>query len=192
MAPTVTDALLSQTLTKIEASVPEKYQRGYDQIMAAGLKAMFSEKTFSMTKEYLQNVKSEADVPKIVSHGVIKLMSILFNVSQGKLQLEASGPAAVGLTVHALQYVEQRMQIPVSRETLAQTTHLVSQGLMVLLKQASKLSDEDFQKALTPKQSGDAQAGEPATVPAAEPATVPAAEPDAVPPDETAGVLQGA
>ena len=181
MAPNVTDSLLSKTLAKTEASVPEKYQRGYNQIMAAGLKAMFSEKTFSLTKEYLQNIKSEADIPRIVSHGAIKLMSILFNVSRGKLQLEASGPAAIGLMVHALQYVEQRMQLSITPDILAQTTQLVSQGLMVLLKQASKLSDEDFQKALTPGQAGTAQTEEP----------VVEAEPGAAPPADDASVMQG-
>jgi hypothetical protein len=174
--PPVNDPLLKQTLAKVEASVPEKYQKGYNQIMAAGLQAMFSEKTFPLMEDYLKDIKSQTDIPNLVAHGIIKLLSILFNESKGQMQLEASGAAAIALMTHALDYVEQVIKIEVTKEILAQTTELVRHGLMVFLKQASKLSDEDFNKALTPKQPGSEE------VPVEEPA----------PAEPVGGVLEGA
>lgn len=143
--------LLTQTIQKAEASLPPKYRRGYDAIMAAGLKAMFDEGTFRYTQEYLRSIKSPQDAPKIVAHGILKLISIIFNQTKGKMPLEPSGTAALVLMCHALEYVERSMKMPVTPEILAQTTHLVSQGLALFLKQATKMSDQDFQGMLNPK-----------------------------------------
>ena len=162
MAEKVTDPLLKQTLNKVEASVPEKFQKGYHQIMAAGLMAMFSKQTYHFMEEYLNELKRAEDVPKMVAHGIVKLISVVHNQSGGKLQLEAAGPAAVALMCHALEYVEQVLGIQVNKDIVAKTTHLISQGLMVFLKQASGLNDEDFKKALTP---GGAQQVDPAAAP---------------------------
>lgn len=151
LVSTIDNRLLTQARDKAEASVPEQYRRGYNQIVAAGLKAMFSEKTFPLMKEYLASIKSPPDIPNVVAHGIIKLLSIVFNASQGKLQIEASGPASIVLMTHGLDYVEDVMKIPISAELLAETTQLVNQGLMHFLKQATKMSDEDFNQIMQGK-----------------------------------------
>jgi hypothetical protein len=147
----IDNRLLTQAREKAESSVPEPYTRGYTQIVAAGLKAMFSDSTFGKMKEYLASIKSPQDIPNVVAHGIIKLLSILFNASQGKMQIEASGPAVIVLMTHALDYVEDVMKMPISADILAQTTQLVNQGLMHFLKQATKMSDEDFTQILQGK-----------------------------------------
>lgn len=147
----VDNRLLKQAQQKTEASVPTQYRRGYTAILAAGLKAMFSDKTFPLMKEYLASIKSPQDIPQVVAHGIIKLLSLLFNESQGKLQIEASGPASIVLMTHALDYVEDVMKMPIDADTLAQTTQLVNQGLMYFLKQATKMSDQDFEQVLQGK-----------------------------------------
>lgn len=151
MVSTIDSRLLTQARDKAEASVPGQYKRGYTQILAAGLKAMFSDKTFPMMKEYLATIKSPQDIPNVVAHGIMKLLSILFNESQGRLQLEASGPAAIVLMTHALDYVEDVMKIQIDATVLAATTDLVNKGLMNFLKQATKMSDEDFTQILQGK-----------------------------------------
>lgn len=150
----VQSSLLKQTMQKAESSLPPKYQRGYHAIMAAGLKLMFDQGTFKYTEEYLRSIKAPQDVPKIVAHGIIKLISLIFNSTKGKMPLEPSGTAAIVLMCHALEYVEREMKLPITPDLLAQTTHLISQGLALFLKQATKMSDEDFQKVLNPKRPG--------------------------------------
>ena len=151
MVSTIDNRLLTQARDKAEASVPNEYQRSYTQILAAGLKAMFSDKTFPLMKEYLASIKSPQDIPQVVAHGILKLLSILFNESQGKLQIEASGPASIVLMTHALDYVEDVMKIQIDANVLAATTDLVNKGLMHFLKQATKMSDEDFNQILQGK-----------------------------------------
>ena len=155
----VQSSLLKQTIGKAEATVPPKYQRGYHAIMAAGLKMMFDQGTFKYTEEYLRSIKSPQDVPKIVAHGVVKLISLIFNSTKGKMPLEPSGTAAIVLMCHALEYVEREMKLPITPDLLAQTTHMVSQGLALFLKQATKMSDEDFQRAMTPQRPAPGKPG---------------------------------
>lgn len=148
---TVDAPLLKQVMQKAEASLPSKYRRGYDAIMAAGMKAMFDGATFKYTEEYLRRIKGPQDVPAIVSHGIVKLISLIWNSTHGKMPIEPSGTAAIVLMCHALDYVEQEMRLPISADVIAETTHLLSQGLTLFLKQATKMSDGDFQRMLNPK-----------------------------------------
>lgn len=165
----VDSRLLTQAQQKAEASVPEQFRKGYTAIVAAGLKAMFSEKTFPMTKQYLTGVKGLPDVPKVVSHGIVKLLSILFNESQGKLQLEAAGPACIVLMTHALDYVEDVMKLTIDANTLAQTTELTNQGLLHFIKQATKMSDGDFDQIMAGKGKELAASKQQAPPPGAQP-----------------------
>jgi len=183
----VDNRLLTQAQQKAEASVPAQYRRGYTAIVAAGLKAMFSDNTFPLMKQYLASIKSPQDIPHVVAHGIMKLLSILYNESRGKLQLEASGPASIVLMTHALDYVEDVMKIPITPEILAQTAQLVNKGVMNFLKQASQLSDADFEQILQGKgkelaASKQAQQAPPTQpgIPAAQPG-VPAGQPMAPP-----------
>lgn len=148
MTGTIDNKLLVMARTKSEESVPKEFTRGYHQIVAAGLKAMFAEKTFPLMKEYLGMIKAPTDIPKLVSHGIIKLLSLVSNASQGKIQIEASGSAAITLMTHALDYVEDVMKIPITKDLLAETTQLTNQGLMTFLKQSSGMSDQDFDMIL--------------------------------------------
>ena len=140
--------LLIQAQKKTEASVPEQYRRGYTSIVAAGLKAMFSDKTFPLMKSYLAAIKSPQDIPQVVAHGIVKLMSILLNEAKGKMPLEPSVPAAIVLMTHALDYIEEIMKQPIDANVIAQSTDLVNKGMLHLLKQASGLSDQDMQQVM--------------------------------------------
>ncbi len=159
--PPVNDPMLRQALQNVEKSVPEKYRRGYDQIMAMALELMFGKKTFSVTQKFLGAIKGPDQIPKAVAHGVTKLLALVFKGSGEKMQLEASGSAATALSIHGLEYVDQVMKIEVTKEILSATTRLVIQGLMAFLQKASKLDDENFKKAITPGGAQSMQTGPP-------------------------------
>lgn len=148
---TAKDPLLQQAQQQAEASVPKQYRRGYDAIMAAGLKLMFSEKTFPMMQQYMAAIKSPQEIPKMVAHGITKVMSILMNTAKDKFPLEASGAAAVVLMTHALEYLEQIKKIQITADILSETTRLVTQGHLMLLKQASGLDDNQFGQVMAGK-----------------------------------------
>lgn len=165
-------ANLDDLREKIEASVPKQFQRGYDSIMAAGLKLMFSEQTFPKMQEYVNSIQSLEDVPGKIAHGVAKVMSILMDQSKGKLPMEPAGAAAQTLMTHALDYVQKVKGMPIDNNVVAATTKATNQGIMQLLQQYSGLNPDQFQMVAQGKGKelmGDqAQQGEP-TAPAAQP-----------------------
>ena len=140
--------LLQKTIDLSEQSVKGEYARPYHAILAAGLKAMFSDKTFSYMKDYLKDIKSAEQIPDLVSHGIIKLLSIIWNESKGNMKLEPIGPAAMTLMAHALDYIEHSMNIPITKDVLAQTTMLVNKGVLHFMKVTLKLSDDEFDKLM--------------------------------------------
>lgn len=136
---------------QIESKIPDKYRRGYDSIMAAGMKVMFSDKTFPKMQEYVNSIQSPQEVPEKVAHGITKTMSILMNMSKGKMPMEPAGAAAQSLMTHALDYVRDVKGLPVDKDTLAATTKATNQGMMTLLQQYSGLSPEQFEQVLKGK-----------------------------------------
>lgn len=141
------DALREQ----IEEKIPKEHRRGYDSIMAAGMKVMFSEKTFPKMQEYVGAIKDPSEIPGKVAHGVAKVMSILMNMSKGHMPMEPSGAAAQTLMTHALDYLQNVKKMPIDKETVAATTKATNQGMMTLLQQYSKLTPEQFEQVLRGK-----------------------------------------
>lgn len=142
---------LDQIRQKIESQVPKEHKRGFNSIMAAGMKLMFSDKTFPKMQEYASSITNPAEIPEKVAHGVAKTMSILMNTSQGKMPMEPSGAAAQALMTQALDYLQTSKGMPIDKETLAATTKATNQGMMTLLQQYSGLSPEQFEKVLRGK-----------------------------------------
>lgn len=136
---------------KIESSVPKDYKRGYDSIMAASLKLMFSEGTFPKMKEYTDSIKSPDQIPNAVAHGVAKTLSVLMNESKGHMPMEPAGAAGQSIMTHALEYLQDVKKMPIDQATVAATTKATNQGVMTLLQQYSGLSPEQFEKVLRGK-----------------------------------------
>jgi hypothetical protein len=184
----VKDPLLKQISANIEKSVRKEDTTDYHRIMAAGKKLMFSNQTFKFMQEYMGGIKAPADIPKIVSHGIVKLISIIFNESKGTMSLSAAGPAAMQLMVDALDYVEQVQKIEVDKPVIDQTTLLTKDGLVKFIKEASKISDEDWAKVTEGKGAmmpGAEQAPPAGLADTAAPTTEPA------PQTAPAGMVQG-
>lgn len=139
-----TSSVVSSLHKTIDAKVPPEHKKAYNRTVAAGLKLMFDDQTYPMMKEYMGMIKSPEQVPDHVAHGVVKGMSILMNESKGKLPIETSMAAAHQLMAHALDYVEQVMNIPVDKPMIAATTKATTQGMMDLIRQYSGLSQEQF------------------------------------------------
>lgn len=161
------DSLLKQIAAKAESSVPPKYQNGFHRIVAAGKKAMFSEKTFPEMQRYMNAIQGPGQVPQYVAHGVIKLLTLIFNQSKGTMPLEPVGLAATMFMVDALEYLEQVKKMPIDKAVIDQTTMAVKDGVLAWLKKASGISDQDWAKVMAGK-GGQAAPNQP---PAASPQT---------------------
>jgi hypothetical protein len=154
MINTIDDPLLQQAKKKAEDSVLPPLRQDFKNTMAAGLSLMFSRQTFGLMEDYFKPLKTVEQVPLVVAHGVVKLMSILYNESNGAMPMQTMGPAAIVLAMHALDYVEEELQLPITRQIIDEVTKLTVQGVFTLLQQASKLSDEEFGKIMRTQHGG--------------------------------------
>jgi hypothetical protein len=121
--------LLTQIETRINDTVPPKLKQSYLAIVVAGRQMMFSEKTHSIMEAYMREITSAEDVPKIVAHGIIKMIAELHKQSQGKMSVDASAPAAITLMTYALKYVDGQLGIPVTKAMIDETTTATTTGL---------------------------------------------------------------
>jgi hypothetical protein len=147
--------LLAQIERQIEEKLPPRLKQAYLAIVVAGRQMMFSDRTHPIMEKYMGNIKGPDDVPKIVAHGLIKMLAELHKQSQGKMSMEASAPAAVTLMTYALKYVDGQLGIPVTKSMIDETTTATITGLFALWN----VKPEQIQEALQ-GQSGARPPGE--------------------------------
>lgn len=145
---TIHDPLLQQVQQAQQKAIPKENQKDYVNAMAAGLKLMFSQATFPEVVQAVSTIKDPQQIPQVVAHGIVKAMSILFNASKGHFPIKVYGPVALSLMAHALEYVEVKTKQPIDKETIANTANLLNQGMLKLVQQYMKISDEDMQQIL--------------------------------------------
>lgn len=111
-------------------------RKSYDQIATAGMKLMWSDgKEFQAERDSaMQQITSEQDIPRVIAHVVVKIISIIQEQSKQKEILLGIGPASTLFMCHALEFVEVAKKMSVTPEMLAETQHLVKEGLMDLYK----------------------------------------------------------
>ena len=137
MIPQVQDPLVKQTIARLESSkMPPEIRKSYDQIVTAGMQLMWADgQEFDQERESaLAKINGPQDVPNVVAHAAIKIISIVQNESKSKDILPGVGPAAILFMCHLLEFVEVAKKIPVTEEILDQTTVLTKEGLLDLYK----------------------------------------------------------
>lgn len=125
--------MLDQIVQQAEAQVPEKLKSQFLTIMTVGGKLMWSEQMTKEREEFDQIMQqSRGNVPQVVTHTVLKIISIIQNESKRKEPLEAVGLAAPIFMAHILQYVESKHGIPVTKEIIDETGQMLQVNLLKL------------------------------------------------------------
>lgn len=123
--------MLDQIVQQAEAQVPEQLKNQFLAIMTVGGKLMWSEQMTKERAEFDQAMQqSGGDVPQVVVHTVLKVISIIQNESKQEKPLEAVGLAAPIFMAHILQYVESKHGIPVTKEIIDQTGQMLQVNLL--------------------------------------------------------------
>lgn len=146
--------MLDQIVQQAEAQVPENLKRQFLTIMTVGGKLMWSDQMTKEREEFDQALQqSGGDVPSVVVHTVLKIVSIIQNESKQEKPLDAVGLAAPIFMAHILQYVESKHGIPVTKELIDQT----GQMLQVNLLKMYGVKDEHIQALFQQRAQGAAQ-----------------------------------
>lgn len=122
--------LLTTIAQEAEAKVPEELKSQFLSIMVAGGKIMWSPEMTAERQMFDQSLKGLNDVPRVVAHTVLKIVSIIQNESQSKKPLAAIGLAAPIFMAHVLQYVEGKHKIQITRDVIDKTGQMVGVNLM--------------------------------------------------------------
>jgi predicted Zn-dependent protease with MMP-like domain len=145
--------MLDQIVQQAEANVPENLKDQFTRIMVVGGKMMWSEAMTKEREEFDQLMQqSQGDVPTVVSHTVLKIISIIQNESKQEKPLEAVGLAAPIFMAHILQYVESKHGIQVTNQIIDETAQLMQVNLMKLYG----VTEQHLQELIKQRSQGQA------------------------------------
>ncbi|MBF0260271.1 MAG: hypothetical protein HQL97_00365 [Magnetococcales bacterium] len=128
----VRDPLLRQTVANVERSLNPRTRASYDSTVAAGMTLIWSEKFDSERETLLNTIQGPQDIPTKVAKGIVKVISMIQNEVSSKQPIPAAVPAAIVLMAQVLEYIEKKSRQDVTPEMVAQTTHLITQGIFSL------------------------------------------------------------
>lgn len=122
--------MLEQIAAQAEENVPENLKGEFLSIMTVGGKLMWSQEMAEERASFDRVVKQSGDIPTVVSHAVLKIISIIQNESKREQPLESVGLAAPIFMSHILQYVEAKHGMPVTKEIIDETAQLMQVNLL--------------------------------------------------------------
>jgi hypothetical protein len=171
----VSDTDLTQIVQGVESAEMQPEMRdSYQRVVTAGMKLVWSAQFDEERERYLDQIQQPQDVPQIIAHGVVKIISIVQNESKSKSILIGVGPASTVLMCQILEYVQAKKGIDITPELIAQTALFVHQGLMHMYQ----ITPEVLEKV---QQHAKGQGAQPQ--PGAQPPAQPAAPPPTQQPD---------
>lgn len=148
--------MLDQIIQQAEAQVPEKLKSQFLTIMTVGGKLMWSDEMTQEREQFDQLLEqSRNNVPQIVTHTVLKTISIIQNESKQEKPLDAVGLAAPIFMAHILQYVEAKHGIPVTKEMIDET----GQMLQVNLLKMYGVTEQHLQELMKQRAQGTPEQG---------------------------------
>jgi hypothetical protein len=158
MAKKLTNPMFAKIVAGIEAKLDEQTKVGYQQIVVAGMKLLFSDETHQMMTQKLD--EGANDLPAAIVKGTVQLIALLYQESQSKMNVGAAFPAANTLMIYIFEFAEHYTKQTFDKNVIAQAT----QSLMQQLLELFQISQEDLAKGAEYNQqkgAGGAPAGEP-------------------------------
>lgn len=123
--------MLDQIVQQAEAQVPKDLQQQFLTIMTVGGKLMWSDQMIESREEFDRLIQEQADdLPALVTHTVLRVISTIQNESKQEKPLDAVGLAAPIFMAHILQYAESKHGVPVTKEMIDQTGQLLQVNLL--------------------------------------------------------------
>lgn len=158
--------LLAQAKAKIAESVPDQFDEAFLEIVKDGRKFFFGPLHEKVVAK-VQAITGPQDVPAKVAEAVAEAISVIAQKGNVPANPEhpfyvAAQPAAQSLACDALEFIEQKKQIPVTPDLLAATIKAVVQRMMQLYGITGAIAKKAYDAA---QQQAPAQAPPPPQAP---------------------------
>jgi hypothetical protein len=162
--PPKSNPMLDQIVKQSEANVPDKLKGEFLSTMTVGGKLMWSKEMAEERDSFDRTMQKSGNIPVVVAHTVIKIISIIQNESKRKKPLDSVGLAAPIFMAHILQYVESKHGIPVTKEIIDKTGQLIQINLLKMYG-VTEQHIQELVKSRTAEQTGEAGQPTPAARP---------------------------
>lgn len=123
----IQDPLLQQIVTSARAKCPPNLKTGYQQVMAASNKVLFSPET---SQGVIKRLHMPGSLITNVSAGVANLMALLSNESKGAMSFPAACLACVEVMAEVLDVAEKTMRVKVTPDIIAACTHATTTAVL--------------------------------------------------------------
>ena len=121
------DPLLVNMRTEIEAKLPQEMKDGYQRIVVAGMKILFSDETHEHVRQVMSAIAQRGNTPEDIANGMVNMLGLIHTESKGRMQGEAAFPALVTLTSYALEYMEKTQGLKVDQAFVKQLGQVLLQ-----------------------------------------------------------------
>lgn len=143
--------LIQQMQAALREKVPQQQQAGFDRLMVAAQKALYSDQMKPMVQQALQ--AADGDVDQRIATNAVGLLLILDKESKGTLPQELLAPGAAGIALEIADFVMATGR-PVSKQDLADALP----ATVGLLMQKAGANEQQIQQALGGQQEQPQQA----------------------------------
>jgi hypothetical protein len=134
LSETIQDPVLDKIVTGIEQQLDPKMKIGYQQIVTAGMKVLFSDQTHQMVLQRLQKASGANGIPQAAVAGTIQLLGVLIKSAGKNFPYPAAIPAMTTLLCYVLSFAEQATGFKATPDLVAQAVRSLVQGILKTFK----------------------------------------------------------
>lgn len=142
------DPALIEIRKKVEAKLPKELHEAYTAIVKAGMDILFSDSTHEDVRKILGAIQQRGNKPQEIANGMVRMLLMIAQSSNGNIDPEAMYPALMTLTSYVLDYAKSTMGMPVTPDFIKQVMTALAQAF------AQSMQGDEASQSDTPEPAG--------------------------------------
>ncbi len=130
MSILLNNQILKAAEQKLEASLTPENRQDYLRIVVAGMKLAMDKGKDGL----LASLRQKPDPVGAAALGAVNLVMLMRHQSRGTMPIKALPPAAMGLLLQALDFLDKSRAVPIGANELARATHIFTNELFRKLR----------------------------------------------------------
>lgn len=123
----LSDPLLEQVKQHIETKLPPALQDGYQRIVVAGLKVLYSPQTQPSVSQIMQKIQQGGFNPKQIATAIVNLLGMIFGQSNKQMSIPSTLPAGITLMAYILDDMKKMVGLQITPPLIKTVGQLVAQ-----------------------------------------------------------------